>query len=138
MKKYFNVFRKEKGAAAVEFALILPILVVLVFGIFQFGIAYNRYIAITHAAREGARLAAVIAHEDFDQVEFEQLVRESSPTVADHIESIDVSNPDGVNIGSRVVVTVTGEVFSIEIPFLPEDVLGPLQLSSQATMRREQ
>ncbi|MFC2145225.1 TadE family protein, partial [Actinomycetota bacterium] len=108
------------------------------FGIFQFGIAYNRYIAITHAAREGARLAAVISHGDFDQVEFERLVRESSPTVADHIENIDVDNPDGVNIGSRVVVTVTGEVFSIEIPFLPDDILGPLQLSSQATMRREQ
>ena len=138
MKKKFNVFKKEKGASAVEFALILIPLVMLVFGIIQFGIAYNRYIAITHAAREGARLAAVTKYDDFDADEFEQIVIESSPTIADHIESITVENPDGVNIGSRVVVTVTGEVFSIEIPFLPDDILGPLQLSSQATMRREQ
>ena len=110
----------------------------LIFGIFQFGIAYNRYIAITHAAREGARLAAVIKYDDFDAEEFEVIVRESSPTVADHIESVTVENPDGVNIGSRVVVTVTGEFFVIEIPFVHEDFLDPIQLSSQATMRREQ
>ena len=85
MKKKFSVFRNEKGASAVEFALILIPLVVLIFGIFQFGIAYNRYIAITHAAREGARLAAVIKYDDFDAEEFEVIVRESSPTVADHM-----------------------------------------------------
>jgi Flp pilus assembly protein TadG len=42
-----------------ELALVLPILVVLLFGIAQFGIAFNNYITLTDAARAGARKAAV-------------------------------------------------------------------------------
>lgn len=49
----------DEGAAAVEFALVLPILVLLLFGIIQFGIVYDAQLTITHAAREGARMAAV-------------------------------------------------------------------------------
>jgi Flp pilus assembly protein TadG len=49
----------ERGAAAVEFALILPLLIVLVFGIVQFSIAYNRAQGLHAAAREGARLASL-------------------------------------------------------------------------------
>lgn len=51
--------KDEKGASAVEFALILPILVVLLFGIAQFGILFNHYLTLTHAAREGVRWAAL-------------------------------------------------------------------------------
>lgn len=49
----------EKGQSLVEFALILPILLVLVMGIVQFGFIFNAHITVTHAAREGARLAVV-------------------------------------------------------------------------------
>jgi len=49
----------ERGAAAIEFALILPLLIVLVFGIVQFSIAYNRAQGLHAAAREGARLASL-------------------------------------------------------------------------------
>ena len=52
-------FRNERGQTMVEFALVLPILAVLLFGVIQFGIAFNNYITITDAARAGARKAAV-------------------------------------------------------------------------------
>ena len=42
-----------------EFALILPILVLLLFGIIQFGVAFNHYLTVTDAARVGARKAVV-------------------------------------------------------------------------------
>ena len=42
-----------------EFAIVLPVLVLLVFGVIQFGIAFNNYLALTDAARAGARKAAV-------------------------------------------------------------------------------
>jgi len=48
----------DRGAAAVEFALLLPVLLLLVFGIIDFGRALNAQITLTQAAREGARLAA--------------------------------------------------------------------------------
>lgn len=49
----------DRGAVAVEFALLLPVLLLLVFGIIDFGRALNAQITLTQAAREGARLAAL-------------------------------------------------------------------------------
>jgi Flp pilus assembly protein TadG len=51
--------RRDRGATAVEFALLLPVLLLLVFGIIDFGRALNAQITLTQAAREGARLAAL-------------------------------------------------------------------------------
>jgi Flp pilus assembly protein TadG len=52
----------EKGAAAVEFALILPVFVLLIVGMLEFSRAYNAQISISNAAREGARVMAI--HDD--------------------------------------------------------------------------
>lgn len=49
----------DQGAAAIEFALVLPVLVLLVFGIIQFGLAYNTTNVLTHAAREAVRPLAL-------------------------------------------------------------------------------
>jgi Flp pilus assembly protein TadG len=55
----FARLRKEDGQSMVEFALLLPILLVVALGIMQFGIIYNNYITLTDATRVGARQAAV-------------------------------------------------------------------------------
>jgi Flp pilus assembly protein TadG len=55
-------FRSERGQSLTEFALVLPVLVLILFGIIQFGIAFNNYIALTDAVRAGARKAAVARH----------------------------------------------------------------------------
>lgn len=49
----------ERGAAMVEFALILPILLVLIFGIIDFGFLFNAQVSLTQATREGVRLGAI-------------------------------------------------------------------------------
>ena len=51
--------RSQRGAVAVEFALIFPVLVLLVFGIIEFGGGFHAWDATQNAAREGARLGAV-------------------------------------------------------------------------------
>jgi Flp pilus assembly protein TadG len=56
MKKK-KLFRCQKGASAVEFALVLPLLLVFVFGIIEFGIMLYDKAIITNASREGARVA---------------------------------------------------------------------------------
>jgi Flp pilus assembly protein TadG len=117
--------KNQRGASAVEFAIILPILVMILFGMFQFGIAYNNWIALTHAAREGARLAAVGNYD-------EQTVRDRAPSV--DIASVDVTGLDG-SIGDSVTVNVTGSVLDIQIPFVGS---WPIQLQSEASMRIEQ
>src|SRR6266699_2915884 len=50
---------RDRGAVAVEFALLLPMLLLLLFGIIDFGRALNAQITLTQAAREGARLASL-------------------------------------------------------------------------------
>ena len=51
--------RDERGAALVELAFVLPILVLFVFGIVEFGRAYSARIQLTSAVREGARAVAL-------------------------------------------------------------------------------
>jgi Flp pilus assembly protein TadG len=51
--------RTEQGQTMTEFAIVLPVLVLLVFGVIQFGILFNNYVTLTDAARAGARKAAV-------------------------------------------------------------------------------
>jgi Flp pilus assembly protein TadG len=51
--------RNERGQTMTEFALVLPILALLLFGIIQFGITFNNYVTLTDATRAGARKAAV-------------------------------------------------------------------------------
>jgi Flp pilus assembly protein TadG len=51
--------RSEDGAAAVEFALLVPVLLLLLFGIIDFARAFNAQVTVTHAAREGVRVQAL-------------------------------------------------------------------------------
>ena len=121
-----KILKNEKGASAVEFALILTPLIILIFAIFQFGILFNNWIAITHAAREGARLAAVDAYD-------EAKVRGMAPSV--EIDSIDVDPLNG-EIGSPVTVTVRGKVLNFELPLVPGSQKS-ISLTSSATLMIE-
>ncbi len=49
----------ERGAVAVEFAIILPVLILILMGIVEYGRAYNVQMSLTQAAREGVRVLAI-------------------------------------------------------------------------------
>jgi Flp pilus assembly protein TadG len=51
--------RREDGQALVEFAVVLPVLLMIVTGIIQFGLLFNKYITLTDAARNGAQTLAI-------------------------------------------------------------------------------
>ena len=53
--------RRDEGVAFVEFALVLPLLLFLLFAIIEFGLLFNQWIDSTHLANEGARWAVVNA-----------------------------------------------------------------------------
>lgn len=59
MKKRRVDIGSDRGQTMVEFALVVPILLMVVFGIIQFGVLYNNYITLTDATRVGARKGAV-------------------------------------------------------------------------------
>src|SRR6187401_2683219 len=58
VKKRIQI-RNEQGQAMTEFALVLPVLALILFAVIQFGIAFNNYVTLTDATRAGARKAAV-------------------------------------------------------------------------------
>jgi Flp pilus assembly protein TadG len=51
--------KRENGQTMAEFTLVLPVLAILLFGVIQFGIVFNNYLAVTDAVRAGARQGAV-------------------------------------------------------------------------------
>ena len=85
--------QSERGASMVEFAIVLSLLFLLVFGIIQFGIAFNRDNGIKAAAKEGARAASVGASE----AEITRRVRDTQSMFAeaDILMTIDYSTNNG-------------------------------------------
>ena len=126
----FLRLKKEKGAAAVEFALLLPLLVVIVFGITTFGFVYKEYIALTHAARDGVRLAAV--GKDYAYIR-NQIEKDLPKEI---IQSVTIYPflPTARTVGYSVTVTVKRIPIDMKIPFL---VIPPFELISTAEMRVE-
>ena len=59
VRRWFGGWRSEEGAQLVEFALVLPLLLLVVLGIAEFGFMFQRYEVVTNAAREGARMAVL-------------------------------------------------------------------------------
>ena len=65
-KKYLCVFRSwENGAALVEFAIVLPLLLILVFGIISWGLIFNDKLSLTDGAREAGRFGATLPVTNF-------------------------------------------------------------------------
>ena len=71
-------FRSERGQSITEFALVLPLIVLLLFGVIQFGITFNNYVTLTDAVRAGARKGAVSRHLDDPEGATEAQVRASA------------------------------------------------------------
>jgi Flp pilus assembly protein TadG len=64
MLRRFRTSESDDGASAVEFALVVPILIMIVFGIIEFGVVFAQTLALSNAARQGARYAAVPNYDD--------------------------------------------------------------------------
>lgn len=62
-------WREEAGQALAEFVLVIPILLLLVFGIVEFGLAFRTHQIVTNSAREGARVAVLPSTTDEQIVE---------------------------------------------------------------------
>ena len=110
----FARLRKSDGQAAVEMALILPILVVLVLAIAQFGIAFNNYLTLTDATRAGARKAAVSRFAGDGGTAAKALVMSDASSVPGVSATVTSSDPTWSVPGSDVVVTATAP-YSINI-----------------------
>jgi Flp pilus assembly protein TadG len=117
--------RRDEGQATVELALVLPVVCALLLGLVQLGLVVHAHLLVVHAAREGARAAAVDPHPAAATV----AVAASSPLEA---ERTTVSVRDG---GSMVTVEVTYRA-ATDVP-LVGSLFGDVELRARASMRRE-
>ena len=140
MLRHFARLRRkgEKGQSLLEFALVAPIFFVLLFAIVDFGMAFQAWITVTNAAREGARLGVVRA----TAADIDARVREAAGPLDDGNLSVIVTNAEG-DPGESVVVEVDYD-YTLITPL--GDLLGLIggggigdsfTLSSTADMRLE-
>ena len=137
----------ESGQALPEFALVLPLLLVLLLGMLDFGKAFNYWIDTTQIASEGARFAAVNRKPDpLSALSLQQQLRGQGNTAelrdggSDNVATpaqVCVEFPNGTsNPGDPVRMTMT---FTYHwLPFLGSEVgLADTTVTSAATMRLE-
>lgn len=139
--------KDDRGAALVEFALVVPVLFLLILGIIEFAWTFGQFLDVRHGAREAARLAAV----NFESPPGSSGAAQSMGIVAETCRRL--SNEDAATItirlddtpgltdeqrrgvGRPVTVQVTQDVSSLTglfDPFLPDT------LTSSAETRLEQ
>jgi Flp pilus assembly protein TadG len=137
----------RKGQALAEFALILPVLFLLIAGILEFGRAWNIKQVVTDAAREGARYTVVADTKSSTYVEDkikERLALASIPTT-DPPTTITIGPagffkcPAGVGAGEEMTVTVATNYRMGWVGALMNWVGGSstITISSRSTMRNE-
>jgi Flp pilus assembly protein TadG len=95
----------DKGQAFVEFALVLPALLLIVLGIVQFGRMYNNYETITNATRAGARVAAVSRSSSNPVSATVQAVKNAAPNL--DASQLNVTVSSTWQTGGTVTVTAT-------------------------------
>src|SRR5258708_11479947 len=100
----------ERGQAAVEFALIAPVLIVLVLGVIQIGIAFNHYLTVTDAARAGARTAIVARFTGIGSRDIDTAVRNAASSLDQSqlkVVATDPTDPTWTTAGTDVGGTGT-------------------------------
>ena len=137
MKQLLNSKRRQRrGAAAVEFAIVAPLFIMLVFGMIEFGRMVMIQQVLTNASREGARRAVVdgATIEDAKDV-VEQYSASSSITVPR--ENITVS-PDPAVAKNGDPITVSVSIPFANVSWLPTPQhLESYELEAATVMRRD-
>ena len=124
--------RDQRGQTIVEFALVLPLLMMILLAILQFGVLFRDYLAVTDAVRSGARKAAV---------------SRSAPSPTTACENAVKNAAGDLNVADQLVVSCTsswnaGEDVEVEATYPFEiDILGMVvksgRFSSTTTERVE-
>ncbi|MCA1032211.1 pilus assembly protein [Bacillus timonensis] len=123
--------RSEKGQSMVEFALVIPIFILLLFAIVDFGRVFHAYLTIDHAGREAARIAS-IGKDDSTIVSVAVAQASSISLTADQVSV----TPNGTkSSGSQVTVTITYPI-SFLTPVI-SSITGPISLKTSTVMRIE-
>jgi len=141
-----RVLHEQRGAQLVEFAILVPVLLLLIFGSLDFGRAYFSWIVLTNSAREGARTAAVGSAPDvvYDRVTGSVAglplaggpeLESCPPSGGNQAWCIETVNLQGIR-GEPVTIRVEYN-FRFLVPGLWSGPDGVFALAAESTMRLE-
>jgi Flp pilus assembly protein TadG len=124
--------KKQNGQTMVEFAIVVPIILLVIFAVIQFGILYHNYVTLTDAVRAGVRQGAVSRHlPSGREAAVEDRVRDSAVNLDQAQLDVDVTAT--WDQGADVTVTAT---YPYEVDLLGM-VVASGDLESTATERVE-
>lgn len=115
----------ERGAVAVEFALLAPVLIMILLGIMEFGRAYNAQMTLTNAAREGVRVMAINNDQGDARTAAKNAAGLINPALADG--NITFSGPSCA-VGSQMTVTISYTLSTMT------GIAGPFPMTGKGTM----
>jgi Flp pilus assembly protein TadG len=146
IRKMINIYKEQQGAAAVEFALLLPILAVLLFGAVEFGaILYDKAV-VTNASREGARFGAVF-REPGEEITCGDIDTVVQNYTSGHLITFGAADPVDTTYpaagacdpgsGNELTVRVSYDYDFLVLPNLVAGLVGPITFVGETTMIKE-
>lgn len=148
-------FRSERGASAVEFAIVLPVLVLLVFGIIEFSILLYDKAMVTNASREGGRVGIVFnvdGNGNYTPVDDNQIrntvigyLSNNLISLGNPAETVSIPPPirtpnpltGNLSPGGELTVSVSYTYTFLVIPNFIVSIINPITLTAQTVMRFE-
>jgi Flp pilus assembly protein TadG len=142
----YNGLRRDSGQSLIDFGFALPVLLLLILGLFDFGRGIFYWLDATHVANEGARLAAVAgpsqtscsALATYIQQETSGQLKSGNPSASgvQSASKVIIRFPLGgtPKVGDPVTVSVTATFKYVPAGYIP----GSIPINASATMRLEQ
>ena len=134
--------KEQNGAAATEFAIVLPLLIVLVFGIIEFSILLYDKAMITNASREGARAGIVYSYPD--RISDSEIATVINTYCSTHLITFGTGTlqaPEimrtGTSAGDSLTVTVRYRYDFLVLPNFISSLIGGTVIAGQTIMRME-
>lgn len=133
----------ERGAELIEFAIVLPVMLLIVMGIVDFGFMFQRYVVLTNAAMEGARVAVLPGYADADVIaRVRAYARDGGIT-----DTVNVPTPVTVSLPAPGGTTWPGKEVTVTLDY-GFNYLGPIAslfgggsrtvtLTARSTMRSQ-
>jgi len=134
MHGLWRSFRRNRGAAAVEFAVVAPLFFFLIFGMIEYGRMVMVQQMLTNASREGARRAVL---DGTTTADVETTVNNylASGGISGPTTTVDPNPPNTAAFGAPVTVTI--QISYDEVSWLPPMFLQGAPMSASSVMRRE-
>lgn len=136
-------FKNKRGVAIIEFAIVLPLLLILLFGIIEFSLILYNKAMLTNASREGARAGIVASSPRVPDSEIRRIVKNYCKNYlitfgSDTLEDGDiVISRAGNNFGDDLTVTVNYRYDFLVLPKFITNAIGPINLVAQTVMKLE-